>query len=562
MASPLLVDILSYWNLNDNGSGDVSLVDSTGNGYTLTNNNGVTLGTGIIGGDGVFNGVDQWLNNASFPPFNSGDFTVSYWFNTNSLTAFQEHFSTRAQSTGGFHNDFSIGTYLNVLFYYDGGAFIGSTSFSPSTWYNIVTTNQSGTLTFYINGSVEGTLPATLPYLNPFVSLGAAQNGTELYNGQLDEIGVWNRALSPTEVSELYNGGMGITYPFSLSYNNAQNDGDWGNLLNWWQDSAFTVQATALPDSTTSVILYNQVTQNTQGANQCFCASANFWSADFAYGLTLQSTGVVNMQGTSVMAGATTDGISMHDSSTLTDTSSVTGDVTMRDSSRAYGYIGGNAYVYYDQGNGQFPIGGIVAGTVSYLGWPAVTPQWFNDNNSVGGAGDGDFSNKANWWTSNSYTTRPINAEGTQELPDASTDVFIGDNINLNFNTGPSITVNTITGSSSGLGYNTGNLTLTVTNGVFLSNYSVMARVTLYGNVTFDTGAFVFESVINGTATYTSAASLQYSWQGSANSLGNLNEGATYGSTGFVVNISGGGGTSLGTNWISRLLHLPWFINV
>jgi len=265
------------------------------------------------------------------------------------------------------------------------------------------------------------------------------------------------------------------------------------------------------------------------------------------------------------MAGSTTDSVSMHDSSQLTSTSVVDGNATLRDSSRAFGSILGNAYVYYDQGNGQFPIGGTVAGSVTYLDWPAVTPQWYNDTISLGGAGDGEWNNPLNWWTSNAYTTRPINAVGTQQLPDASTDVFIGDNINLNFNTGTSITVNTITGSSSGLGYNTGNLTLTVTNGVFLSNYSTMARVTLYGNVTFDTGAFVFESVINGTATYKSAASLQYSWQGSANSLGNLNEGASYGSTGFVVNISGGGGgggTALGTNWISRLLHLPWFINV
>ena len=60
----------------------------------------------------------------------------------------------------------------------------------------------------------------------------------------------------------------------NLYYNNAQNDGDWGNLLNWWQDSGFTVQATALPTSTNPVNLYNQVTQNTQGADQCFCASA------------------------------------------------------------------------------------------------------------------------------------------------------------------------------------------------------------------------------------------------------------------------------------------------
>jgi hypothetical protein len=56
--------ILAYWNLNNDGSGGVSLVDSTGNGYTLTNTD-VTLGTGIIGGDGVFNGSSSVLENGS-----------------------------------------------------------------------------------------------------------------------------------------------------------------------------------------------------------------------------------------------------------------------------------------------------------------------------------------------------------------------------------------------------------------------------------------------------------------------------------------------------------------
>jgi len=44
----------AYWNFNDDCSGGVSLADSTGNGYTLTNVGGVTLGTGVVGGCAVF----------------------------------------------------------------------------------------------------------------------------------------------------------------------------------------------------------------------------------------------------------------------------------------------------------------------------------------------------------------------------------------------------------------------------------------------------------------------------------------------------------------------------
>jgi len=558
----LLDGILAYWNLNDNGSGGVSLVDSTGNGYTLTNNGGVTLGTGIIGGDAVFNGSSYLYDPAGALPV-SQTFSVVGWVYGASLTSGDQRMYDDSggiglqTSAGLFGGNFCVAVNGNIgPNFYDTGL-----TFTNNSWnFFAVTLDSSFNLTYYVNqnsasiniGSSHG------PWSSKPTTLGVdGDHATGFLTGSLDEIGVWSRALTPTEVNELWNSGFGNTYPFQSVttpqyYNNNQEDGDWGNILNWWIDSGFTIQSGFLPTSSTPVNLYNQVTQNTQGANQCFCASANFWSADFAYGLTLQSTGVVNMQGSSVMAGHTTDGVSMHDSSTLADTSVIDADVTMRDSSRAFGYIGGNAYVYYDTGNGQFPIGGTVAGSVSYLGWPAVTPQWFNDQVS-GGADDGDFSNKANWWTDNNYTTRPVNAEGTQELPDASTDVFIAPNVGITANTGTSNpTINSVTAYNS----NIQNISITATNGFLFSGNEGVENAVLYGNVTFQDTAYNYQAIINGTATYKSAASLQNSW--GENSLANLNfQLMEYGSTGFVVSIPTGNSRK---GFLSSLLGFPWYI--
>ena len=49
----------------------------------------------------------------------------------------------------------------------------------------------------------NGTAPFTI---GNFVGL--------FYDGLIDEVGVWNRALSGSEVAELYNGGSGDPYPF------------------------------------------------------------------------------------------------------------------------------------------------------------------------------------------------------------------------------------------------------------------------------------------------------------------------------------------------------------
>ena len=567
MASPLLVDLLAYWNLNNNGSGGVSLVDSTGNGNTFTNNNGVTLGTGIIAGDAVFN--PSLLNSLTTPINIGSDYSISAWVN---VTDFNGGIAALGSSSNGNAPAIVARSEDTYFFYGNNGVeecnpSTRSGALVKGTWNHIVGTISSSTSTcrWYLNGSLISA--DTFTNLGNFTELQlgayyARSIGT--FNGQLDEVGVWSRALSPTEVTQLYNSGSGTTYPFqtptsNLYYNNAQNDGDWGNLLNWWDDSGFTLQATALPTATNPVNLYNQVTQNTHGANQCFCASASFWSANFGAGLTLQASGVVNIQGTSIFAGTTTDGVSIHDSSQLAATSVVDGNVTMRDSSRAFGSILGNATIYYDGGNGQYPIGGTVAGSVTYIGWPAKSPQWFNDQ-VTGGADDGDFSNLANWWADNTFTTRPINAQGYQELPDASTDVFIAEGLGIYYvNTAtPNPTVNSVTANNSYIQ----NISITATNGfLFSGNENEGAfNATLYGSVTFQDTAYNDHSVIQGTATYKSAASLQNSWN--QNSLGNLISGASVGSTGFVVNISGGGGTALGTNWISRLLHLPWFINV
>jgi len=553
-------NLLAYWNLNNNGSGGVSLVDSTGNGNTLSNPNDVNLGSGIIGGDAVIVATLGFTN--ATHDFLSGLPAVSFsgWLKLSNgggnAILWGDSVSSIGFGAGGVP---TLNTTINGVSISD-----GDVSLTVGDWANLVVVYDSinGVSQIYLNGDPIKTAETNGTYGAGGTSyLGSLNEYVDFsFRYQVDEVGVWGRALSQSEVTALYNNSYGRTFPFpqiptsTLYYNNAQSDGDWGNLLNWWQDSGFSIQATALPTATNPVNLYSQVTQNTQGANQCFCASANFWSADFAYGLTLQSTGVVNMQGTSVMAGHTTDGVSIHDSSTLTDTSVIDADVTMRDSSRAYGYIGGNAYVYYDGGNGQFPIGGTVAGTVSYLGWPAKTPQWFNDQ-ATGGADDGDFSNKANWWTDNTFTTRPINAEGTQELPDASTDVFIAPNTGIYANTGTSNpTVNSLTATSSYLS----NITITVTNGAFFNgsgNYGT-SNSTIYGNVTFDGTSYNDHTVIHGTATYKSASSLQQSWNYS--SLGNTNNSDLYGSSGFAVNISGGGGS--GGGFISRLLNLPWFI--
>jgi hypothetical protein len=37
--------------------------------------------------------------------------------------------------------------------------------------------------------------------------------------GDIDEVGIWSRVLTSTEVTQLYNGGAGLQYPFTNGNN-------------------------------------------------------------------------------------------------------------------------------------------------------------------------------------------------------------------------------------------------------------------------------------------------------------------------------------------------------
>jgi hypothetical protein len=44
------------------------------------------------------------------------------------------------------------------------------------------------------------------------VRIGRAAADGENFDGVIDEIGIWDRALTASEVSTLYNGGVGLGY--------------------------------------------------------------------------------------------------------------------------------------------------------------------------------------------------------------------------------------------------------------------------------------------------------------------------------------------------------------
>lgn len=85
----------------------------------------------------------------------------------------------------------------------------GVTVLSTNTWYHVVAVRDSGFLALYINGvgdstafsSVIGTISPTIGYI------GSINGSGNFIPGKMDEISIWDSALSPSQVTTLYNSG-------------------------------------------------------------------------------------------------------------------------------------------------------------------------------------------------------------------------------------------------------------------------------------------------------------------------------------------------------------------
>lgn len=201
-------NLLAFYKLSD-------LTDSSGNNRTLTNNGNVSFASGKIGNAAVFDGAN-WLQAASTPSFNfgSGDFTINAWFYLTSDPS--DFFIVSARNNNGL--------FLGSGYPQPGTKQIGwgrvevawdyyvAYELSLNQWYHIALTRNGTDMKMFVNGNQVGeTITNSELYDLGLGDLSiGAQNSNYFLNGQIDAVGIWNRALSDAEVAALYNNGAGL----------------------------------------------------------------------------------------------------------------------------------------------------------------------------------------------------------------------------------------------------------------------------------------------------------------------------------------------------------------
>jgi hypothetical protein len=164
--------------------------------------------SGKIGGGLSFDGINDYVNCGSGPS-NYDNITVSVWMKT----------STYGTLVSNCYNSFSYGTWYAL---YSGGIEIGGNSsgngyanvtFKTSTlnglWHHVVYTKDGTNHTIYVDGSLDQQFisNADISWNVPFF-IGRRSTSISYpswFKGIIDEVRIYNRALSAEEVAQLYS---------------------------------------------------------------------------------------------------------------------------------------------------------------------------------------------------------------------------------------------------------------------------------------------------------------------------------------------------------------------
>lgn len=201
---------VAYWRLGE--SSGTSAADASGNGHTGTYVNAPTLGVaGALTGDAnkavTLNGstqrVDAPVNDALHP----GD--------TLSLAAWVKRSSSGTADTiiDGGTGDYLLWFFSDDKLYFSKSAvsnlFASTATFTDTNWHFVVATKAGATIAVYVDGvAIAGTVAnATLVPTTNAPRMGATVAGTDFFGGALDEVAIFNRALTAGEIAALYEAG-------------------------------------------------------------------------------------------------------------------------------------------------------------------------------------------------------------------------------------------------------------------------------------------------------------------------------------------------------------------
>jgi hypothetical protein len=212
--------LVGYWTF-DEGIGTTAY-DYSGYNNHGTLINGPTWQSGSnckVGGCLQFDGNDDYVNAGNGDNLNArtNDFSITLWEKVQLSTSGYDPFIFKNSGYGGNQNNWSIRQcnltgLLEVIFGTQTNSYgvCGNSVIANSTWKHIgVVLKRGSGIYIYVNGVLDKIYSSPLSgdqTGNGLLQIGGKIGGTYgVLNGYLDEIRIYNRALSDAEIKAIYN---------------------------------------------------------------------------------------------------------------------------------------------------------------------------------------------------------------------------------------------------------------------------------------------------------------------------------------------------------------------
>ncbi len=297
--------LVALWHFNE-GVGPTT-ADASGHGYTggLSNNpvwvtSTAPLVFNSVGGTAVaLDGVNDFVTVPHQSDLNAYPFTASAWFRTTSSAGVQG-LVTKSVDTGNAWSLIVQGGRLRGFYYRTFGNFAvdatSAASVADGGWHHAALTVDASGGKLFLDGVVVGSSgwtgpagPMTLP--DP-LQIGRYFNYTTPFMGVIDEVTVWNRALTGSEIVAMKNlplagseSGLVAYWRFDDAMGTAATDatglGHTGTLTNgaaWTGSTAFLGDGTSAIHTTLGAAQWTRrfAVQSSPGQNG-FTANTPFW---------------------------------------------------------------------------------------------------------------------------------------------------------------------------------------------------------------------------------------------------------------------------------------------
>ncbi len=217
--------LVGWWKL-DETSGNA--LDSSGSGNTGTPTGTTILTTGCkIRNCRSFNGSSDEVTMGNVLDFSTGDFSLSVWINPpNSNQA--GYIIGKREAGSPYHQYSMFAGYINGagglvsskkigLFFYAGDGAANAQSMYTTNdvfdgqWHHVSATRSGLTIHIYVDGVDQPLTVVSNTMIVNVTNTGnltmGRNNDIVYYNGKLDDVRVYNRALSSNEVMAIYQAG-------------------------------------------------------------------------------------------------------------------------------------------------------------------------------------------------------------------------------------------------------------------------------------------------------------------------------------------------------------------